>query len=115
MATVMDGVEGAMVSRGRPGAARPSCRSSTLADLVAAIQDAVGPEGDRLVVATVRHLLRCGRLTYLGADITPRPPSRRQTMPTRPRSSSEPPGKGPRGHASQSLRPTEGAVRTRPT
>jgi hypothetical protein len=59
------------VSRGGPGAARPSCRPITLADLITAIQDVVGPADDRLVVATVRHLLRSGRLTGRGAR-TPR-------------------------------------------
>ena len=55
------------VSRGRPGAERPSCRSLTLADLITVIQDVVGLEDDALVVATVRHLLGAGRLTGLRA------------------------------------------------
>ena len=57
MATVMDRSAVTTVGRGRPGAARPSRRPITLADLITAIQDVVGPEDDGLVVATVRHLL----------------------------------------------------------
>ena len=54
------------VGRSRPGAARPSHLPLTLADLITAIQDVVGPEDDGLVAATVRHLLRSGRLTCVG-------------------------------------------------
>jgi hypothetical protein len=64
------------VSRGGPGAARPSCRPITLADLITAIQDVVGPADDRLVVATVRHLLGAGRLRGRRAETrlcTPQP------------------------------------------
>jgi hypothetical protein len=66
MATVMDLCEGTTVGGGRPRATRPSCLRITLADLITAIQDVVGPEDDGLVVATVRHLLRSGRLTGRG-------------------------------------------------
>jgi hypothetical protein len=55
------------VGRGRLGAARPLRRPLTLADLITAVQDVVGPEGDGLVVATVRHLLRSGRVTGRGS------------------------------------------------
>jgi len=37
----------------------------TLYELIAALQDVVGPE-DTLVVAIVVHLLRCRRLTWSG-------------------------------------------------
>ena len=43
----------------------PSRLPLTLSDLIATIQDVVGPENDGLVVTTVRHLLRSGRLTGL--------------------------------------------------
>jgi hypothetical protein len=66
MATVRDRGAVTTVVRGRPGAARPSHLSITLADLITAIQDIVGPEDDGLVVATMRHLLRAGRLTGRG-------------------------------------------------
>jgi hypothetical protein len=66
MATVM--IRGVVrtVGGGRPGAARPSRRPITLAHLITAIQDVVGPEDDALVVAIVRHLLRSGRVTWSG-------------------------------------------------
>jgi len=51
------------VGRGGLGAARPPYLPITLADLITAIQDVVGPKDDALVVATVRHLLRSGQLT----------------------------------------------------
>jgi hypothetical protein len=53
--------------RGRSGAARPVHLPITLADLITAIQDVVGPKDDGLVVATVRHLLRSGGLAGHGA------------------------------------------------
>ena len=48
------------------GEAAPSCLTTTLYDLIAAIQDEVSPDDNALVVATVVHLLRSGRLTWLG-------------------------------------------------
>ena len=39
--------------------------TTNLYELVEAIQDQVGPEEDGLVVATVMHLLRAGRATFL--------------------------------------------------
>jgi hypothetical protein len=50
-----------------------------LVDLITAIQDVVAPEEDRLVVATVRHLLRSGRLTGLGTETGRCPPPRQET------------------------------------
>jgi hypothetical protein len=41
----------------------PSCIITTLYELIAVLQDVVGPDNDPLVVATVVHLLRSGRLT----------------------------------------------------
>jgi hypothetical protein len=78
MASVME--RGAMTSmdRRRPGAARPSRLPTTLADLITAIQDVVGPKDDRLVVATVRHLLRAGRLTGRGTGTRRCPPQRQE-------------------------------------
>jgi hypothetical protein len=57
MATVTAHSAGTPIRRRRLGAARPSRLSVTLADLITAIQDVVGPEDDGLVVATLRHLL----------------------------------------------------------
>ena len=45
--------------------ATPSRPTTTLYDLITAIQDVVGMD-DALVVATLVHLLRCGRLTWRG-------------------------------------------------
>jgi hypothetical protein len=44
----------------------PSRITTTLYELMAALQDVVGPDNDTLVVATVAHLLRSGQLTFLG-------------------------------------------------
>jgi hypothetical protein len=49
---------------GRLRAVTPSCFTTTLYDLIAALQEGVGPDDDALVVATVVHLLRSGRLTW---------------------------------------------------
>jgi hypothetical protein len=68
MTTVKDRDAVTTVRRGRPGAARPSHLPITLADLITAIQDVVGPEDDGLVVATVWHLLWAGRLTRRGTE-----------------------------------------------
>jgi hypothetical protein len=74
MATARAHRAGTPIGRGRPGAARPARHPITLADLITAIQDVVGPEDDGLVVATVRHLLGSGRLTGREARIRRGPP-----------------------------------------
>jgi hypothetical protein len=66
MATMMARGAKATIGRRRLGAAKSLHLLITLYDLITAIQDVVGPEDDRLVVATVRHLLRSGRLMGLG-------------------------------------------------
>jgi hypothetical protein len=40
--------------------------TTTLYELIAALQDAAGPDADALVVATVVDLLHSGQLTFLG-------------------------------------------------
>ena len=77
MATVVARRAGTPEGRAKPRAEKPSCPPLTLADLITAIQDVVGPGDDRLVVATVRHLLRSGRLTRRGIG-TRRCPQQRQ-------------------------------------
>jgi hypothetical protein len=57
--------------------ATPSRLTTTLYDLITAIQDVVGADDDALVVATLVHLLRCGRLTWRGQARAPRHPLRR--------------------------------------
>ena len=49
---------------------RPSGITTTLYEFMTALQDVVGPDDDALVVATVVHLLRSGRLTLLGTACT---------------------------------------------
>ena len=66
MAPVMERGELAQVGTGMQGEATPSCLTTTLYDLIAAMQDGLSPDDDALVVATVVHLLRSGRLTWLG-------------------------------------------------
>jgi len=66
MAQVMASSAGATVTTDEVVAARPPRLTTTLYELLAAIQDVVGPEEDALVVATVQHLLRSGRLIWLG-------------------------------------------------
>jgi hypothetical protein len=44
----------------------PSRLTTTLYDLLTALQDVVGANNDALVVASVVHLLRSGRLTWDG-------------------------------------------------
>lgn len=66
MAHVMDFSEGATVTMDEVVAARPPRLTTTLYELVAAIQDVVGATEDTLVVATVWHIIQSGRLTWLG-------------------------------------------------
>lgn len=75
MATVIDRHAVTTVGRGRRGEARPWSLSITLADLIIAIQDVVGPEDDGLVVATVRHLLGVGGSRSSGAEPAGAPPA----------------------------------------
>ena len=64
MAPVMERDEVTTGAMGRLRAVTPSCLTTTLYDLIAALQEVVGPDNDALVVATVEHLLRSGRLTW---------------------------------------------------
>jgi hypothetical protein len=64
---------GAMRER---GASTPVRLRTTLYALMAALQAEVAPEDDARVVATVVHLLRSRRLTWIGTDTTARCPSR---------------------------------------
>ncbi|HEY7496443.1 MAG TPA: hypothetical protein VIH59_35750 [Candidatus Tectomicrobia bacterium] len=58
------------VAAGIQGVATPSHCTTTLYDLLTAIQDLAGPADDALVVATMTHLLRSGWLTWLKPDWT---------------------------------------------
>jgi hypothetical protein len=82
MATVVAHRTVTPIGRDSPRRAKPWRRSLTLADLITAVQDVVGPADDALVVATVRHLLRSGWVTGRGTGTQVRrgpPLSRRRT------------------------------------
>jgi hypothetical protein len=115
MQAVMDFGEVALVATRGRGAATPLRLTTTLYELMAALQAVVAPDDDAPAVPTVVHLLRSSRLTWLRTDNMLRCPSRRQMTPPQPRGS--PPSRRGQGlvpHASVSQRPREGAVRTRP-
>jgi hypothetical protein len=52
----------AATTRAKPPAS--ATITTTLYDLIAALQDAAGPGEDPLVVAAMVHLMRAGRLTW---------------------------------------------------
>jgi hypothetical protein len=79
MVTVMERSVVTPEGMGRPGAEKPSRLPLTLADLITAIQDVVGPEDDGLVAATVRDLLRAGRLKWRGTGTRRCPLPRQET------------------------------------
>jgi hypothetical protein len=68
MATIMDSCEekaGSTVeAKVLESAARPASVSTTLYDLIAALQDVTGPGDDARVVAAVVHLLSAGYITF---------------------------------------------------
>ena len=74
----------ATVGTGRQGEATPSRLTTTLYDLVAALRE-VAEADDAQVVATLVHLLRSGRLTWVGPARRPRGLSQRAAMWTRQR------------------------------
>ncbi len=56
-----------MTAAPSPDASRPYARiRTTLYDLMAAINTAVGPENEQAVVAIVVRLLSTGQITFLG-------------------------------------------------
>jgi hypothetical protein len=65
MSTVMDPGEGAMMAMGRREEEMPLRITTTLYDLITALQDVGGLEDDVRVVAMVVCLLQAGRLTCL--------------------------------------------------
>ena len=64
MATVMKPEASTTGLRAVQGTALPSRRTTTLYDVIAALQGGVGPEDDVQVVVTVVYLLRSGQLTW---------------------------------------------------
>jgi hypothetical protein len=61
-----------------PRAETPSHLTTTLYNLITALQDVVAPDDDTLVVAMVVHLLRSGRLLWDETDSVRRRPARRR-------------------------------------
>jgi hypothetical protein len=62
MHTVVDPIEAESVAMATTKT--PATITTTLYDLLTAMQSVVGPDDDTLVVATVRHMLRSGRATW---------------------------------------------------
>ena len=69
MRTVLESSPGDAVAFAVQGEARPLRITTTLGELIIALQDVVGQD-DTLVVATVVHLLWSGRLTLVGTART---------------------------------------------
>jgi hypothetical protein len=72
MQMVMAPSAGEVGRTGAQAAATPARLTTTLYDLITAIQEVVGTGNDALVVATVVHLLRSGWLTVPGTARTSR-------------------------------------------
>lgn len=64
MLTTMESCEGEVVTLAGRREETRSCITTTLYELMTALQAVVAPEDDAVVVATVMHLLRSGRLTF---------------------------------------------------
>ena len=96
MQTVKASGEVATASPRGKGKATALPLTTTLYELMAALQAVAALDDDALVVASVVHLLRSGRLTWLGTDGALRCPPRRQMMPPQPRGSPRPLRQGPR-------------------
>jgi hypothetical protein len=72
MHTVIDPFENGGVVTVEPSGgkdAAPATITTTLYDLIAALQEVVDPGEDALVVATVVSLLQAGRLTWHGSTV----------------------------------------------
>jgi hypothetical protein len=68
MRTVIDASEDTAEEMMATEAVPPATLTTTLYDLIAAVQDVAGSHNDALVVATVQHMLRAGRATW-GSDV----------------------------------------------
>jgi hypothetical protein len=78
MAPMMERTTVATGATGMPRAETPSHLTTTLYNLITALQDVVAPDDDTLVVAMVVHLLRSGRLLWDETDSVRRRPARRR-------------------------------------
>jgi hypothetical protein len=68
MHTIVDPVEAESVAMA--ATKTPATITTTLYDLIAAVQEATDPTDDALVVATVWHVLHSGRVTWRGDVLT---------------------------------------------
>jgi hypothetical protein len=91
MQTMMDSGAVATVTPSGRREAAPLRLTTTLYELMAALQAVVALDDDALVVAIVAHLLQFRRLTWLRTDSMLECPSRRQMMPPQPRGTPRPP------------------------
>jgi hypothetical protein len=85
MRTVIAASQDTSVETGTIVGDTPATLTTTLYDLIAAVQDVVGADNTTLVVATVQHMLRSGRATWgsaVAASGSRRlPPLRGRRMP----------------------------------
>jgi hypothetical protein len=65
MQTVAGSIVGQVVAKEIVEATGLSCVTTTLYDLIAAMHDIVESNDDTVVVATVDHMLRAGRIAFL--------------------------------------------------
>jgi hypothetical protein len=68
MHTIVDPVEAESVAMA--STPTPATITTTLYDLITAVQEAADPTDDALVVATVWHVLQSGRVTWSGDVMT---------------------------------------------
>ena len=68
MHTIVDPVETESIATA--ATPTPATITTTLYDLIAAVQEAADPTDDALVVATVRHVMQSGRATWHGDVLT---------------------------------------------
>lgn len=71
MAPVREGAEMATHIPGRQQGGAPARLTTTLYDLITALQEAVDTTNDARVVSTVAQLIRAGRLTWCGKTSAP--------------------------------------------
>ncbi|HEY7710958.1 MAG TPA: hypothetical protein VIG57_13125 [Candidatus Entotheonella sp.] len=65
MQTVVESLVGQVIAQEIGEATGLSCVTTTLYDLIAAMHDIVGSNDGTVVVATIDHMLRAGRIAFL--------------------------------------------------
>lgn len=69
MSTVAESLVGQAIAKEIVEETGLSCVSTTLYDLIAAMHDSVESNDDAVVVATIDHMLRAGRIAFLNHGI----------------------------------------------